>query len=306
MSDHRCKLCGSAYVRTWRVPERGVGTNDLFEVGECAACPALTLLDPPADPSPYYPPAYSSFHVKRPVWRKPQRWLRNRLLLGRRGLIPRLIAAARPHPATRYLDRTATTPASRVLDVGCGSGALLADLHGAGFKHVVGVDRYIPEGSEGSGYRVIKGSLDEIDGEFDLVMLHHSLEHMRDQRGALRQVARLLAPGGWCVIRVPVFPSLAWETYHEDWFQLDVPRHECIHSVDSLTRVAGEAGLSFDGVEYDSTVHQFSLSEGHRLGLSLHHTDDYFSDRQMDEWESLTRQVNAAGNGDQAIFYFRA
>lgn len=102
-----------------------------------------------------------------------------------------------------------------------------------------------------------------------------------------------------------MFPSAAWDTYHEHWFQLDVPRHEYIHSVDSLVRLAAQAGLAFDGVEYDSTVHQFAGSEGYRHGLKLRATHTYFPREQMRKWEQQVSQINAAGRGDQAIFYFR-
>lgn len=305
MDEPRCTFCGSPYVRTWQVTERRFGTGDIFNVGECAECPALILLDPPEDPARYYPAHYPSFSVQRSAWRRPVRALRNRLVLGRHGPVARLVSRIRPHTATRFLNRTGTTPRSRVLDVGSGAGALLGDLADAGFTHLVGVDAYIPVAIDRPGYRVIKGTLANVDGQFDLVMFHHSLEHIRDQREALAAAARVLVPDGWCVIRVPVFPSAAWDTYHEQWVQLDVPRHEYIHSVDSLVRLAREAGLTFGGVEYDSTVHQFAGSEGYRHGAKLRATDRHFPRGQLREWERQAREINAAGRGDQAIFYFR-
>lgn len=305
MSEGPCTFCGSAYVKTWQVSERRYGTNEIFHVGECAACPALILLDPPDDPGSYYPADYPSFSIQRPTWRRSLRRLRNRLLLGRHGPVARLVGRVRPHAATRFLDRTGTTPRTRVLDVGSGAGALLEDLALAGFTHLVGVDAYIPASIDGAGYRVVKGTLADVDEQFDLVMFHHSLEHMRDQRSALAAAARVLAPKGWCVIRVPVFPSAAWDTFHEHWFQLDMPRHEYIHSVNSLVRLAAESGLKFEGVEYDSTVHQFAGSEGYRRGLKLRATNSFFPRDQMRVWERQVKEINAAGRGDQAIFYFR-
>ena len=303
--EARCPFCGSSYVRTWRAPVRRFGTNDVFIVGECADCPALILLDPPEDPARYYPADYPSFSIQRRTWRTPLRAVRNRLMLGRHGPVARLVGRIRPHAAARILDRTGTTPLSRVLDVGSGAGALLGDLALAGFTSLLGVDAYIPDGIDGPGYTVIKGTLADIDEQFDLVIFHHSLEHMRDQRAALAGAARVLAENGWCVIRIPVFPSAAWDTYHEHWFQLEMPRHEYIHSVKSLVRLAAEAGLSFEGVEYDSTAHQFAGSEGYRRGVKLRATDRYFPRKQMREWQRQAREVNAAGRGDQAIFYFR-
>lgn len=87
---------------------------------------------------------------------------------------------------------------------------------------------------------MVKGTIHDIEGEFDLIMFHHSLEHMSEQRGVLARVRKLLATGGWCLIRLPVVPNDAWQEFRENWVQLDAPRHEIIHSVDSLTRLAGE------------------------------------------------------------------
>lgn len=99
---------------------------------------------------------------------------------------------------------------------------------------------------------------------------------------------------------------LAWDIYHEHWFQLDVPRHDYIHSVASLTRVATEAGFMLEGVEFDSSAHQFAVSEGFKLGLTVQAAIDHFPAQRMREWARLTREVHSAGRGNQAIFYFRA
>lgn len=300
-----CPFCGSTYERVWQVRERQFGGDGTFLVGECGSCPALILLNPPKDPSTYYPAEYPAFNVHKHRWRRPLRHLRNRLLLGRRGRMARLVGRFRPHAATRFLERTGATPESRVLDVGSGAGILLHDLADAGFRNLVGVDRFIPEPMHDPRHRVIKGTIDDIHEEFDLVMLHHSLEHMRDQRAALAGAARVLTPAGWCVIRVPVFPSAAWDAYHEHWFQLDMPRHEYIHSVGSLTTLAAEAGLVLDGVEYDSTAHQYAGSEGYKRGFKLQSTEHYFSKATMKQWAQHAMENNASGRGDQAIFYFR-
>lgn len=300
-----CSFCGSTYERVWPVRERQFGGDGTFLVGECRNCPALILLNPPEDPSTYYPVEYPPFRIHRPSWRRPMRRLRNRLLLGRRDRVARVVGRYRPHAAARFLDRTGTTPESRVLDVGSGAGDLLEDLADAGFKHLVGVDRFIPKPVDDPRHRVIKGTIDDIHEQFDLVMFHHSLEHMRDQRAALAGAARVLTPNGWLVIRVPVFPSAAWDAYHEHWFQLDMPRHEYIHSVGSLTALAAEAGLVFAGVEYDSTAHQYAGSEGYKRGLKLQSTERYFSKATMRQWAQAAAKNNSTGRGDQAIFFFR-
>ena len=292
-------------MRIWPVRERHYGGAGVFHIGECEVCPVLTLLDPPDDPQPFYPPDYAAFAGTSRSWRRPIRRLRNRVQLGRRGPVAALARRLKRHAASRFLDHTGATRDWRVLDVGSGAGALLQDLADAGFRHLQGVDRFIPREVNGDGYRVIRGTIEDVDGRFDLVMLHHSLEHMRDPRAALRGIATRLAPDGWCVIRIPVFPSAAWDKYQLDWFQLDAPRHENIFSVRLLEKLATEAGLQLEGVQHDSTAHQFAGAEGYRRGFRLNATDRYFAPSQMRGWARTAADLNAAGRGDQAILYFR-
>ena len=44
--------------------------------------------------------------------------------------------------------------------------------------------------------RVERKPLEELDGSFDVIMLHHSFEHMPDPVSTLRALKRLCAPGG--------------------------------------------------------------------------------------------------------------
>lgn len=47
---------------------------------------------------------------------------------------------------------------------------------------------------------------------FDVIMMHHSLEHMPDIRGSMRDVRRWLSPTGIAVVRVPL-ATYAWKHY---------------------------------------------------------------------------------------------
>jgi SAM-dependent methyltransferase len=49
------------------------------------------------------------------------------------------------------------------------------------------------------------------DGSFDVVLCSHVLEHVEDDRLAMRELLRVLAPDGWAVLLVPVFPEPTFE-----------------------------------------------------------------------------------------------
>lgn len=91
-----------------------------------------------------------------------------------------------------------------VLDIGCGEGQISRRLAAVdASRRVVGVDptpRQIEVARERGGnveYSVASvGSLPFVDGEFDTVVTCLVFEHVDDLEGAVREVARVLAPGG--------------------------------------------------------------------------------------------------------------
>lgn len=87
----------------------------------------------------------------------------------------------------------ASVPVSaRVLEVGCGDGALALELSAAGLD-VLAIDPVAPEGPI---FR--RTTLEELDdpGPFDAVVASRSLHHVHELGGALDRIAALLRPDG--------------------------------------------------------------------------------------------------------------
>ena len=79
---------------------------------------------------------------------------------------------------------------------------------------------------------------------FDFVHMSHVLEHVTEPLATLREVARLLRPGGRVYIETPNIDSLGFRWAREYWFPLEVPRHLWLFSPRTLTRAVTSAGLS--------------------------------------------------------------
>lgn len=47
-------------------------------------------------------------------------------------------------------------------------------------------------------------SLELPDASFDAVICSHVLEHVSDDRAAMNELRRITAPGGWCLVMVPL------------------------------------------------------------------------------------------------------
>jgi SAM-dependent methyltransferase len=307
-----CAICGAADGRQWPAREMMFGLRDPFLYIECAVCGCLRLADPPADFSRYYPESYYSLEAPP---RRPGGiigWLRRRrnaFAFTGDGVFGRLLQARAPYPiegVADWLRRVGGGRDSRILDVGCGTGALVHDLALAGFRRPIGIDPFIADDLHYEvGASVLKREITQVEGPFDLIVFNHSLEHIADQLGTLRTVRALLAPGGMCVARTPTVSSFAWEHFRTDWVQLDAPRHLHIHSAESMRRAASAAGLELIDVSYDSCEFQFVGSELYRRDIPYVEGNGSFSRAEIRRYRRRARELNAEGRGDQASFFLR-
>lgn len=152
------------------------------------------------------------------------------------------LEAARDGPYNAHYDRPAVLEALgpvralRVLDAGCGPGLYARELVAGGARSVVGVD-VSPEmvrlaAQEVRGpveFRVhdLARPLDWLeDGSFDAALMALVIHHIDDRVAALREIARVLRPGG-CLVVSTHHPTGDWvrlggsyfavEKIHETW-----------------------------------------------------------------------------------------
>jgi len=93
------------------------------------------------------------------------------------------------------------------LDIGCGLGMYTAPLgEQVGLAIGLEVEWERAVVAHGRGLTVALATSEQLPlpaGSVDLVLLHEVLEHVADDEATLREVARVLAPGGRAVIFVP-------------------------------------------------------------------------------------------------------
>ncbi len=307
-----CRVCGGATEFAVEATERMFGLGGQFRYDQCRACGCVQLRDVPADLERYYASDYYAFADPAPAsrWRRLYRRSRDAVLFGRARALGGFLAPILPSHFTgirQWLSITGTSRRARILDVGCAAGLLLRRLVDQGFDRAAGVDLFVGEDIAYRGRRLVqKATIHDVPGPYDLIMFHHSLEHIQDQLATMMRAAELLAPGGWCLIRIPTVSSFAWEEYRDRWVQLDAPRHLYLHSLESLARLATRAGLRLERVVFDSTAFQFMGSELYARDRPLAELDSTaFSRVQQLEYSRDARRLNRESRGDQAAFYLR-
>jgi len=314
----RCLACGhegDAPLHEAREMMYGLGGRYIYR--ECPDCGTLQLENAPTDLAAHYPSDYYSYDSgSRSRWEAVTTWLkgrRGRAQLGGGDLLGSLVLRRTgPSPRLRWLERLGLGLDARILDVGCGHGDLLLEMRRDGCTDLCGADPFVDaEIDHGGGLKVLKAGLADLDGRWDLVMLHHSFEHMPDPAATFAELARITTPDGRALIRIPVADCEAWRRYGIDWVQLDAPRHLFLFTRDAVGRLAAAAGFRVDAVECDSTAFQFWGSEQYRRGVPLRSEQSHaaggagslFTAQEIEGWDAEASRLNDLQQGDQAVFY---
>lgn len=124
-------------------------------------------------------------------------------------------------PAIEREFRARASGPPKILDVGCATGALLAQLRFRGWD-CTGVELSAPQAeyARSRGLRVYDTTLDRAglqDGAYHLVTASHLIEHLNDPAAFVDEVRRVLAPGGIFLVTTPNIDGLQARLFREKW-----------------------------------------------------------------------------------------
>jgi SAM-dependent methyltransferase len=161
---------------------------------------------------------------------------------GRRAIFLRLL--------DRYLPPS-NSRERRLLDVGCGTGAMLRDLERYGTATGIEAEdaavRLCRERGLTGVQRAEAPPLPFEDESFDLVTALDVLEHVDDDLEVMREIERTLRPGGLTLLSVPAYGFL-WG------LQDEVAHHKRRYVAGQLSQRVEAAGLEIRRLSYFNTV----------------------------------------------------
>jgi ubiquinone/menaquinone biosynthesis C-methylase UbiE len=272
-----CKICGkTSEAKSYFAKEMMYLNAGRFEYFECPHCKCLQIDSVPENLSEYYGPNYYSYN-------KP----------------------------ADTVTRAKTQHNKRILDVGCGAGALLCSMAAtSGIESLTGCDPFIEKDiSYENGVQIFKKTVHEMTGEFDIIMLNDSFEHMTDPHETMDSLKRLLASGGTIKMTLPIYPNIAFDKYKENWYQLDAPRHIFLHSINSLKLLADQHGFKIAQMIFDSNNSAILRSYLYTKGITFWKQDPkeifkYFTKSEIIDIDKKMAEANKKGYGDHATVFF--
>lgn len=230
-----CDLCGERDARTLFLGrDYRFGRTEQYPVVECKSCGLVRL-----NPRPTREALDSMYESEYPVGMAPspdqgmRRWKSLRRLW---------------HGVTgSYGDRLIARAYGRVLDVGCGDGKFLFSLQEKGCEvYGIEVNPRCVESCCASGLTVFNGTLEEAnlaDASFDCVILSQVLEHLGSPTRALKEIHRILRPGGRIFVFCPNGDGYLRDLFGTSWHGWHIPFHLHVFTRRTLARLAHQAGF---------------------------------------------------------------
>ena len=315
--ENKCRICGNSegnvhYTLKEMMFGKLKGMGEEFAYFQCSECGCLQIESYPESMDKYYPESYVSLKKRK----------FNKLSFIKRFFVEKkstsYLAGRSKQEVSKYLRWAKTSKCSldaRILDVGCGSGKLLAQYYKLGFKDLTGVDPFVSGDVEfENGIQILKTDIFGIEegvGKFDFIIMSHTFEHMPRQEETLKRAVELLTENGSILLRIPIADSYAWEEYKECWVNADPPRHFYLHSVKSINLMAEKCGLEVGDKEYEAQDFALYGSEQVRRGINLKDENSYwvnkdsdiFSEEELQQYKDKTIELNKSGRGDFAVFH---
>jgi len=233
----KCKICHSNVKLVYKLKDFYRNVEDKFELVKCEQCQLVMLNYIPTreDISKIYPKEY----FKQP------------------NIISRFVKFILIKKEVMRWKKILTSQ-SKVLEIGCGCGELLNCFYKIGKFDVVGIEQneYICKfAKEKYGLEIINADIEEYDlgeKEYDLVLMQHVLEHLKDPISVIRKIHKSLKENGYLVIWIPFFDSLEQKIFGKYWAGFDAPRHLYFFSVDKIREVLTNHGFSVKEINYSA------------------------------------------------------
>jgi len=162
-------------------------------------------------------------------------------------LVPRCAPGLARHVTAQYRYLPRPGRGALLLDVGCGNGEFLNKVQALGWNAIgLECDHAACDVASSRGLQIVRGSVPNTPFEnasFDAISLHHVIEHVHDPRAVLKEIFRILKPGGTMVLTTPNWKSCGASFFGPLWRGFEPPRHLVLFSPNALQDLVASLGF---------------------------------------------------------------
>lgn len=236
ITHSQCPLCNSSATAPFLSCTDYFLSGEIFELSKCPDCGFVFTRDHPGEDEigRYYESKEYISHND-----------------AAQGISAKLYRIAREFMLkrkSRMTSKGSGISQGKLLDIGSGTGHFLSVMKKNGWE-VTGIEI----NQKARQLSMLEFGLDVISpneirtipsGSVDAVTMWHVLEHFQDPFTYMSEVARMLKPGGVCLIALPNCNSSDAIHYREFWAAWDVPRHLWHFTPDTFRKFAEKCGFS--------------------------------------------------------------
>lgn len=108
------------------------------------------------------------------------------------------------------------------------------------------------------------------DGSFDVVLCNHVLEHVQDDIQAMREIRRVLRPGGWAILQVPFFHPVPDRTLEDPTIVTPAAREKAFGQDDHVRKYGKDyrERIERSGLKAEALTFAAELDSAERFGVS--------------------------------------
>lgn len=268
---NKCRICkNNTRIEIINAKELFIGTRAVYQYALCLDCGSLSICDLPHDLAEIYS-KYPVFDFTLKKGGVLKHFVRQYILLKKNSLARFFLRFLNSWEdlAFKSLYEIGLQHSMRILDVGCGSGVLLNFLHDLGFLDITGIDPFLKAPVEKPGFRLIKGNISDVQEKFDLIMCHHSFEHMEDLSAVAKHLESITNPGGTLLIRMPNIESYSFRKYQECWHGIHAPFHIALPSSKGMQLIFQNTNFELCKTKQEQLVELFLYNIDCSLNIAL-------------------------------------
>lgn len=256
MSDHTptqiqpCPICSAPGQFAYTGKDLLCGLPGEFNYATCSACETVYQTPMPdlETIASFYPDNYD---IYRPAQAKERNALQKAVLRTTHGYnhLPSSIPdwIGRLAGTIAYQDSIPYKTDGRLLDIGCGNGKFLLSMQQLGWQtQGVEFNSSAVQICRDSGLDIFQGELASAafpDNHLDVVTARHLIEHVADPTLFIKEIFRILKPGGIMVLITPNSQALGRGWFGTNWYANEVPRHLYLFNPKNLRLLTAQTGF---------------------------------------------------------------